>query len=69
MKDIARKIDLLKDLINRPGQPNQTEQKEIGCIAVDFIGELIANSRRIATALEAIAKHLEPTVENAGPEA
>lgn len=65
MKDIVDKVDRVKDLIaerhgkgERYGRTIEEEQ-----ITADFIGELVANSRRIATALEGIAeKGIEVTV-------
>jgi len=60
MKDIAEKVDRVKDLIAerhgkgeryRYGRTIEEEQ-----ITADFIGELVGNSRRIATALEGIAE-------------
>lgn len=65
MKDIADKVDRVKDLIaerhgkgERYGRTIEEEQ-----ITADFIGELVANSRRIATALEtAVEKGIPITV-------
>lgn len=57
MKDIADKVDRLKDLIaERFGQGKRYDRTiEEEQIAADFFGEVVANSRRIATALEKVA--------------
>lgn len=57
MKDIADKVDKLKELSN--GYEHDSEnQKE--AIMLDFLGEVVANSRRIAGALEKIAENTKP---------
>lgn len=65
MKDIADKVDRVKDLIaerhgkgERYGRTIEEEQ-----ITADFIGELVANSRRIAGALEKIAEAIPPGLD------
>ena len=54
MKDIARKVDRAKEILR--GEPNDDEGRELVGFGLDLIGELLANSRRIAVALEKIAE-------------
>ena len=65
MKDIADKVDRLKDLIaERFGQGKRYDRtiKEEQ-IAADFFAEVVGNSRRIATALEKIADAIPPGLD------
>lgn len=65
MNDIAERVDRLKALANKSREcgsrvgPTVPEIVEIAEIGLDFIGELIGNSRRSATALRRIAEALE----------
>ena len=56
MKDIVKKVDALKAAI-KVGfpEPSEAEAHAMAFIAIDFVAELVANSRRIAQALETIA--------------
>lgn len=56
MKDIVRKIDRAKEILTKPGKPSEAEMNELGGFALDILGEVLANSRRIAVALEKIAE-------------
>lgn len=66
MRDIVEKIDRLQALVTEshalPADSPLADAKlaEAGLIAIDFVGELIANSRLIALALEAIAANTKP---------
>lgn len=57
MQDIADKVDRIKDLIaHRHGEGKRYDRTiEEEQISLDFFGEVVANSRRIAVALERIA--------------
>lgn len=57
MKDIAEKIDRVKDLVaQRHGEGKRYDRTiEEEQIALEFFGEVVASSRRIAVALEKIA--------------
>ncbi len=61
MQDITDKIGAAKALFMAGRDPGDEEvaAKVIGP-ALDFIGEIVANSRRIADALETIAKNTAP---------
>jgi hypothetical protein len=61
MQDIVEKVDAAKALFASNQEPSDDQARAllIGP-ALDFIGELVANSRRIAVALEAIAENTEP---------
>lgn len=65
MQDIVDKFDLAKEILAMAGTSMPDEQqddavKELLGLGVDAIGELIANSRRIAVALETIAENTTP---------
>ncbi len=65
MKDIADKVDRVKDLIaSRHGEGKRYDRTiEEEQIALDFLGEVVANSRRIAVALEKIAEAIPPGLD------
>lgn len=59
MKDIVEKIDRMKAVASAARSdgegPSDAETAEMVEIGFDLLGELIANSRRIAVSLEIIA--------------
>lgn len=63
MKDIVDKVDRLKDLVaGRHGEGKRYDRTiEEEQISLEFFGEVVANSRRIAVAMERIADLLEVT--------
>lgn len=65
MQDIVDKFDRAKELLALTGTDMTDSQqddaaKELMGLGIDAIGELIANSRRIAVALETIAENTKP---------
>ncbi len=68
MQDIVDKFDRAKELLELAGPSGahltDSEQdaaaKELLGLGIDAVGELIANSRRIAVALETIAENTKP---------
>lgn len=73
MKDLVEKLDRLKELTSRGFELNptstHTEDVEAVGIALELVGEMIANSRRIACALEDIALSTKPVyVVSSGPD-
>jgi hypothetical protein len=65
MDDLVKKLDRAKELLVSAGTDMMRDQedaagKEVLELAVDAVGELLANSRRIATALETIAANTKP---------
>jgi hypothetical protein len=58
MKDIVDKVDRAKAIAAEAmasDGPTDDQIAELGGLAIDFLGEIVANSRRVATALEDIA--------------
>lgn len=63
MKDIADRVDAAKAALAHNVPLTHAAAVELGMIGLDFLGELIANSRRIAVALETIAANTAEKVE------
>lgn len=61
MHDIVSKVDAAKALLAGDTEPTDEQARQVLVgPALDFIGELVANSRRIAVALETIAENTKP---------
>lgn len=65
MQDIVDKFDRAKELLGMAGSDmddaaQDAAAKELMGLGIDAVGELIANSRRIAVALETIAENTKP---------
>lgn len=66
MQDIVDKVDRLKALMigRKAGKaPSIEEMDEMAGMAIDALGELLANSRRIAVALEKMANKPEISIK------
>lgn len=65
MQDIVDKFDRAKELLALAGTDmsdvdQDAAAKELLGLGIDAIGELLANSRRIAVAMETIAENTKP---------
>jgi hypothetical protein len=62
VKDIVEKVDRLRTVVAQaatigPDNPNANALiSEAGSIAIDLVGEMVVNSRRIAVALESLVR-------------
>ena len=64
MKDLVEKLDRQRELIQARHDASGQRLRDAGCaelvIEAELLGEYVANSRRIATALESLVENTKP---------